>query len=140
MSSTKFVFFGPIRKPRCGNKYCGTLYSGARYVALWASCLVKPKMYDNRSCYSTITGALMVNTALSVTLSDEPPSYQTAGISSLLNRRKKSRVFVAFPTSLYLLCLYPSFRASLSLSPAYTVQHYMFKCFFLGWVLIYKLL
>ena len=37
MSSTKFVFFGPIRKPRCGNK-CGTLYSGARYVALWASC------------------------------------------------------------------------------------------------------
>ena len=39
MSSTKFVFFGPIRKPRCGNK-CGTLYSGAWYVALWASCLV----------------------------------------------------------------------------------------------------
>ena len=37
MSSTKFVFFGPIRKPRCGNK-CSTLYSGARYVALWASC------------------------------------------------------------------------------------------------------
>ena len=40
MSSTKFVFFGAIRKPRYGNK-CGTLYSGARYVALWASCLVK---------------------------------------------------------------------------------------------------
>ena len=37
MSATKFVFFEPIRKPRCGNK-CGTLYSGARYVALWASC------------------------------------------------------------------------------------------------------
>ena len=40
MSSTKFVFFGPIKKPRCGNK-CGTLYSGARYVALWASCSAK---------------------------------------------------------------------------------------------------
>ena len=38
MSATKFVFFESIRKPRCGNK-CGTLYSGARYVALWASCL-----------------------------------------------------------------------------------------------------
>ena len=37
MSATKFVFFEPIRKPRCGNE-CGTLYSGARYVALWASC------------------------------------------------------------------------------------------------------
>ena len=37
MSSTKFVFFRPIKQPRCGNK-CGTLYSGARYVALWASC------------------------------------------------------------------------------------------------------
>ena len=36
-SATKFVFFGPIRIPRCGNK-CGTLYSGARHVALWASC------------------------------------------------------------------------------------------------------
>ena len=43
MSSTKFVFFGSIRKqkwpplpiPQKG----GTLYSGARYVALWASCL-----------------------------------------------------------------------------------------------------
>ena len=39
MSSIKFVFFGQSRKPRCGNK-CGTLYSGALYVALWASCLL----------------------------------------------------------------------------------------------------
>ena len=41
-SSTKFVFFGPIGKTRwppwpiCQKG--GTLYSGARYVALWASC------------------------------------------------------------------------------------------------------
>ena len=43
MSSTKFVFSGPICKqksppwriPQKGS----TLYSGARYVALWASCL-----------------------------------------------------------------------------------------------------
>ena len=41
-SSTKFVFFGPIEKTRwpplpiCQKG--GTLYSGARYVALWASC------------------------------------------------------------------------------------------------------
>ena len=43
-SSTKFVFFGPIGKqkglpwqiPQKG----GTLYSGARYMALWASCLL----------------------------------------------------------------------------------------------------
>ena len=43
-SSTKFVFFGLIRKqkwlpwpiPQKG----GTLYSGARYVALWASCFI----------------------------------------------------------------------------------------------------
>ena len=38
MCSTKFVFFGPIGKTRCGNE-CGTLFSDARYVALWASCL-----------------------------------------------------------------------------------------------------
>ena len=42
-SSTKFVFFGPIRKQKCPpwpipQKGC-ILYSGARYVALWASCL-----------------------------------------------------------------------------------------------------
>ena len=41
-SSTKFVFFRPIGKTRwppwpiCQKG--GTLYSGARYVALWASC------------------------------------------------------------------------------------------------------
>ena len=41
-SSTKFVFFGPIRKTRWPpwpiRQKGGTLYSGARYVALWASC------------------------------------------------------------------------------------------------------
>ena len=45
MSSTKFVFFGPISKQKCPPwPICqrgGTLYSGARYVALWASCLNK---------------------------------------------------------------------------------------------------
>ena len=43
MSITKFVFFGLIRKtrwpPRPIHQKGGTLYSGARYVALWASCL-----------------------------------------------------------------------------------------------------
>ena len=42
MSSTKFVFFGPIEKKRWSTwpirQKGGTLYSGARYVALWASC------------------------------------------------------------------------------------------------------
>ena len=41
-SSTKFVFFRPIRKTRWPSlpihQKGGTLYSGARYVALWASC------------------------------------------------------------------------------------------------------
>ena len=42
-TSTRFVFFGPIRKQKwppwlISQKGC-TLYSGARYVALWASCL-----------------------------------------------------------------------------------------------------
>ena len=42
-SSTKFVFFGPISKQK-GPLWSiplkgGTLYSGARYVAIWASCL-----------------------------------------------------------------------------------------------------
>ena len=43
MSSTKFVFFGLIGKTRWSpwpiRQKGGTLYSGARYVALWASCL-----------------------------------------------------------------------------------------------------
>ena len=43
MSSTKFVFFGPIGKTKWPpwpiRQKGGTLYSGARYVALWASCL-----------------------------------------------------------------------------------------------------
>ena len=43
-SSTKFVFFGPISKQKCSpwlipQKGC-RLYSGARYVALWASCFL----------------------------------------------------------------------------------------------------
>ena len=42
MPSTKFVFFGPIRKqkwpPWLIPQKGGTLFSGARYVALWASC------------------------------------------------------------------------------------------------------
>ena len=42
MSSTKFVFFGPISKQKCPpwsiSQRGGTLYSGAQYVALWASC------------------------------------------------------------------------------------------------------
>ena len=63
MSSTKFVFFGPIRKPRCGNK-CGTLYSGARYVALWASCIfIRPS--TDGTYYGMVT---------SVRVSDRSPS------------------------------------------------------------------
>ena len=42
--STKFVFFWPISKQKCPPwpipQKGGTLYSGARYVALWASCLL----------------------------------------------------------------------------------------------------
>ena len=50
-SSTKFVFFGPIGKTRWPpwpiRQKGGTLYSGARYVALWASCLLMLLMaYD----------------------------------------------------------------------------------------------
>ena len=44
-SSTKFLFFGPIRKtgwpPWPIRQKDGTLYSGARYVALWASCYLR---------------------------------------------------------------------------------------------------
>ena len=44
-SSTKFVFFGPMSKqkwlPWSICQKGGTLYSGARYVALWASCLYR---------------------------------------------------------------------------------------------------
>ena len=44
-SFTKFVFFGPIGKTRWPpwpiRQKGGTLYSGARYVALWASCFLK---------------------------------------------------------------------------------------------------
>ena len=44
MSSTKFVFFRPISKQKCPpwpiSQRGGTLYSGARYVALWASCFL----------------------------------------------------------------------------------------------------
>ena len=44
MSSTKFVIFGLISKQKCLpwqiSQRGGTLYSGARYVALWASCFL----------------------------------------------------------------------------------------------------
>ena len=44
--NTKFVFFGPIRKqkwpPWLIPQKGGTLYSGARYEALWASCFFFP--------------------------------------------------------------------------------------------------
>ena len=48
-SSTKFVFLGLIGKTR-GSPWLipqkgGRLYSGARYVALWASCFLKPPTY-----------------------------------------------------------------------------------------------
>ena len=49
MSSTKFVFFGLIRKqkwpPWLIPQKGGTLYSGARYVALWASCFIWPNSW-----------------------------------------------------------------------------------------------
>ena len=49
MSSTKFVFFGPIGKTRWPpwliRQKGGTLYSGARYVALWASCYFPNSLY-----------------------------------------------------------------------------------------------
>ena len=49
-STTKFVFFGPIGKQdgcpvRSVNKG-GTLYSGARYVALWASCYTQVMLIE----------------------------------------------------------------------------------------------
>ena len=50
-SSTKFVFFGPIGKTRWPpwpiRQKGGTLYSGARYVALWASCLLHCIWFHN---------------------------------------------------------------------------------------------
>ena len=43
-SSTKFVFSGPISKQKCPPwpipQKGGTLYSGAQYVARWASCYI----------------------------------------------------------------------------------------------------
>ena len=43
-SSSEVVFFGPISKQKCPPwpipQKGGTLYSGARYVALWASCFL----------------------------------------------------------------------------------------------------
>ena len=43
-SSSEFVFFRPISKQKCPPwpipQKGGTLYSGARYVTLWASCFV----------------------------------------------------------------------------------------------------
>ena len=54
MSSTKFMFFGPIGKTRWPpwpiSQRGGTLYSGARYVALWASCLANHFQTSHASC------------------------------------------------------------------------------------------
>ena len=61
MSATKFVFFEPIRKPRCGDK-CGTLYSGAQYVALWASCLLIPPHFAPRVTDFCMTKCLVLCT------------------------------------------------------------------------------
>ena len=59
MSSTKIVFFGPIGKTRWPpwpiRQKGGTLYSGARYVALVASCYQKRKwIFEKKSdfCYT----------------------------------------------------------------------------------------
>ena len=50
-SSTKFVFFGPMSKQKCSPwlipQKGGRFYSGARYVALWASCFFKIILYLN---------------------------------------------------------------------------------------------
>ena len=47
--SSEFVFFGPISKQKCPPwpfpQKGGTLYSGARYVALWASCFDNAYMW-----------------------------------------------------------------------------------------------
>ena len=52
-ASTKFVFFKPISKQKCPPwpipQKGGLLYSGARYVALWASCL------KVNNCFTTQT-------------------------------------------------------------------------------------
>ena len=51
-SSTKFIFFGQIGKTRLLPwpipKKGGTLFSGARYVTLWASCLKSIKRFRRR--------------------------------------------------------------------------------------------
>ena len=51
-SSSEFVFFGPISKQKCLSwpipQKGGTLYSGARYVALWASCFLLLVRFINK--------------------------------------------------------------------------------------------
>ena len=51
-SSSEFVFSGPISKQKCPPwpipQKGGTLYSGARYVALWASCYFQSIPKDDR--------------------------------------------------------------------------------------------
>ena len=60
-SSTKFVFLGLIEKTRWPpwpiRQKGGTLYSGARYVALWASCLVH--LSQRLKCTIVITRCLL---------------------------------------------------------------------------------
>ena len=57
-SSTKFVFFGPISKNKCPPwpilQKGGILYSGARYVALWASCFYLLLVYFQCCNYTWI--------------------------------------------------------------------------------------
>ena len=59
-SSTKFVFFGPVSIQKwlpwpIHQKDC-TLYSGARYVALWASCLANQDECPGSLCQSASVG------------------------------------------------------------------------------------
>ena len=63
-SSTKFVFFGLIGKTRWPpwpiRQKGGTLYSGARYVALWASCLKESQICSAKQKHFVIFCATIV--------------------------------------------------------------------------------
>ena len=80
MSSTKFVLFGPISKQKCPpwpipNKG-GTLYSGARYVAIWASCFFFFR-YDAASPNDAV---------LKVTISGLPLSVDDSTVMELIGK------------------------------------------------------
>ena len=57
-SSTKFVFWGPISKQQCPlwpiPQKGGKLYSGARYVVLWASCFKKATRIPHVYVYHSV--------------------------------------------------------------------------------------